>query len=175
MASIPGLNAARSAWLPVVVFAVGLALGAALPHTPLHATATDSGTNFATATGRLDERAEGLFCLDFATGNLRGAAINPRTAKFSGYFYRNVLADLGLGDLKNPQFLLVTGEIDFQTSGGNVQRAKTVLYVTETTTGHVAAYAVPWNPSSPRIGAPFSSQLVLLDRVSTRDIPVGEL
>ncbi|MFO0896524.1 MAG: hypothetical protein U0836_03745 [Pirellulales bacterium] len=157
-----GLGAALLA-----TFASGLFVGTSWPHTPLHATATDSGPNLVTATGRLDDQVEGLFALDFTTGNLRGAAINPRSGRFTAQFQRNVLADLGLADVRHPQFLMVTGHLDFQSSA--VQRAQMVLYVTETTTGQTAAYAIPWNPSTARLPTAITGQFVLLDRMRVRE------
>jgi hypothetical protein len=170
-------SSAKTGWLGLGVL-IGMLLAATLPglwpHTPLHASATDSGENFAIATGPLDERMEGIFCLDYLTGELRGAAINFRTGKFTGYFEGNVLADLNATEIKNPQFLMVTGGADFLRPGGNIRQANTVVYVMETTGGWLAAYAIPWNPSSQALAAPFFSRFVLLDKRQIRQVAIRD-
>jgi hypothetical protein len=175
--NIDRLSTGRAGWLGLGIVA-GLVLGAALPgfwpHTPLHASTADSSDNFAIATGALDDRMEGIFCLDHLTGNLRGAAINFRTGQFTGFFQGNVLADLNATDIKNPQFLMVTGGADFLRPGGQIKQANTVIYVMETTGGWLAAYAVPWNPSAAALAAPFASNFVLLDRRLIRDIAIRD-
>lgn len=175
--SVDRISSGRAGWLSLGVV-LGLVLGVALPglwpHTPLHATATDSNDNFAIATGPLDERMEGIFCLDHLTGELRGAAINFRTGRFTGFFEGNVLADLNATDIKNPRFLMVTGAADFLRPGGNIRQANTVVYVIETTSGWLAAYAIPWNPSSQAVAAPFASRFVLLDKRQVRQFAIRD-
>ncbi len=175
--SFDRFSSTKTGWLGLGVL-IGLVLSVALPgiwpHTPLHASATDSGENFAIATGLLDERMEGIFCLDFLTGELRGAAINFRTGRFTGYFEGNVLADLNATDIKNPRFLMVTGGADFLRPGGNIRQARTVVYVMETTGGWLAAYAIPWNPSSQALAAPFASRFVLLDKRQVRQVAIRD-
>ena len=56
--------------LPAVTLLVGLAVGSMLPHSPLHAVATDSNDAFIIATGPLAQDVEGLYLLDCLTGNL---------------------------------------------------------------------------------------------------------
>jgi hypothetical protein len=167
----------RGVWL-LAGLVLGIPLGAGLggywPYAPLHAVATDSSDNFAIATGPLDERMEGIFCLDQLTGDLRGAAINFRTGRFTAFFEGNVLAALNATDIKNPQFLMVTGHADFLRPGGNVRQANTVIYVMETTGGWLAAYAVPWNPSSQALAANFAANFVLLDRRQVRNVEIRD-
>ncbi len=124
-----------------------------LPETMLHAAATDSTENFAVATGPIDENAEGVFLLDSLTGDLQCTVLNFRTAKFTSFFRTNVLKDLGV-EGKKPEFLLVTGVVQFRT-GGTTRPARCVAYVVDATTGRYAAYGVPWstNQNRPLIGA----------------------
>jgi hypothetical protein len=175
--SFDRFSSGRGGWLASGLL-LGLVLAAALPSfwptTPLHATATDSSDNFIISTGQLDERMEGIFCLDSLTGELRGAAVNFRTGRFTGFFEGNVLAHLNATEIKNPKFLMVTGYANFLRPGGQVKQANTVLYVMETTGGWLAAYAVPWNPSAAAVAAPFASKFVLLDRRQIRNIEIRD-
>lgn len=168
------LNRRPQAFVGTLV--VGLLAGALLgdywPHTPIHAVATHGNQTFAIATGPLDDRMEGVFFLDYLTGDLRGAALNFRTGRFSAFFERNIAADLGLADVRNPQFLMVTGAADFIHPPGQTRQGRTVIYVAETTSGWLGAYVMPWFASGQGTSAPFASQFVLLDRRRIRNAPV---
>jgi len=117
-----------------------------LPHTPLHAVATDKYDTFAVATGPVDESVEAIYFLDFLTGDLRAAVLGRRTG-FIAYYYYNVNTDLGVEPAKNPRYLMVTGQADLRRGGGMIQPSLSVVYVAEITNGTVAAYAIPWSPN----------------------------
>ena len=156
----------RPAWL-VVGLAAGLALGAVLPHAPLHATATDRQDNFAIATGPVDESLEAIFMLDFLSGTLKSYVISTVTGKFTAYYERPVLPDLGVDATKNPKYLVVTGGANLRRSG-QIQPSLSVCYVAELTSGKMAVYAIPWSRGQANASQPIKSTFLLLDVVQFR-------
>jgi hypothetical protein len=137
------LLSARAAWLCLGVL-IGLVIGAVLPQAPLHAVATDRQDNFAIATGMVDEGIEAVYMLDFLTGDLRAAVLNPNTRTFSSTFQRNVATDLKVEQGKNPRYLMVTGAVDLRGAGGG-QFGNSALYIAELSTGNMGVFALPWN------------------------------
>src|SRR5262245_53709809 len=90
----------------------------------LKAMAAQSNDNFAIATGVIDDEVEGLFTLDFLTGDLQCYVVNPRTGALGGWFKTNVAKDLPPeGGNPKPNYLLVTGTIQVQGSSGNQRPA----------------------------------------------------
>src|ERR1044071_1236909 len=88
----------RSAYLGiglVVGLIVGLNLEGLWPSVPLHAAATHGIDKFAIATGLVDNTVEALYFLDFLTGDMRAAVINPKTGKFNAFFTRKILPEFG--------------------------------------------------------------------------------
>ena len=57
--------------------------------TDLHATATHGNDAFAIATGDIADGVEGVFFLDFLTGELQCRVINRRTGQLGGQFRQN--------------------------------------------------------------------------------------
>ena len=181
-----------SQWLlkkrPVVMLMVGLTMGLLVgvgmmigtlttlgrssslelqvPETILHATASHSGKSFAMATGMIDNDIEGLFTLDFLTGDLKCWVINPRQAMagWSGGFQHNVIADLGVQQGKEPNYVMVTGQANFSRGGAQSTPANCVVYVADANTGNFAAYTIYWNSTMSKTGAlqsgPFQRILV---------------
>lgn len=123
------------------------------PAVPLHATATHGGESFAIATGTITPEVEGIFFLDYLTGELQCRVINVRTGQLGGMFKHNVFSDLGVEKGKKPSFLMVTGLTQFRAFGGGTQLAGCVCYVTDANTGIWAAYALPWNRQAEAVGA----------------------
>src|SRR5688572_8028363 len=93
----------QSAVFLAVGLAIGLAIGgamtagvligkqsvvpdAALAELRLKAAASHGGETFAMATGLIDDGVEGLFCLDYLTGDLSCFVVNPRTGAPGGVF-----------------------------------------------------------------------------------------
>jgi hypothetical protein len=160
-----------AAWL-VVGLILGLGLGGFLPHAPLHASATDHTDNFILATGLVDNQLEAVFILDSLTGSLKCAVLSTATGKFTSAFETSVLDDLGVKADQNPKFMMVTGAAVLRRQVGNFQPGRSVVYVTETTTGRVAAYAVPWSGGLATSLAPFKGQLFRLDVLQFRTAAV---
>ncbi|MBM3953538.1 MAG: hypothetical protein FJ309_02755 [Planctomycetes bacterium] len=121
--------------------------------------------SFATCTVPLDGF-EGLFLLDFETGDLSGGILKPATGKFTGLYKTNVLKDLGFkpGQAKNPKFLLVSG-IANVTRLGPLTLSPSALFVTDSATGTTVAYGIP-SLTAPAAGA--FAELVRLDVVNPR-------
>jgi hypothetical protein len=137
-------SSSKYAWLGCGLV-LGLVLGGFLPHAPLHAVATDRHENFAIATAAMDDGVEGVFFLDFTTGNLQGAVINPLRGAIGITYSRNVQADMKVDLSKSPKFMMVTGAMEVRGPGGSGQYAQSVVYVAEASSGIIACYAMPFN------------------------------
>jgi hypothetical protein len=113
----------------------------------MKAMATHGGESFAMATGFVGDGMEGVFFLDYLTGDLKGFVLNSRTGGFGAGFKTNVAADLGVEKGKKPSFLMTTGMVNFRTGGnvGGKKPADCVVYVCDTHTGNFAAYSIPYN------------------------------
>jgi hypothetical protein len=125
---------------------LGLNLEGLWPSAPLHASATHGIDKFAIATGTVDAGVEALYFLDFLTGDMRAAVINPKTGKFTAFYSRNIAADFG-GAGRSSGYLMVTGSVNMPRGSNNFQYAQSIVYVAEAGTGQVAAYTIPWNSS----------------------------
>ncbi len=125
-----------------------------IPETILHATATGSGESFAMATGLIDTDIEGLFTLDYLTGDLKCWVLNPRAPQMGwvGAFQHNVIADLGVQQGKDPNYVMVTGQANFQRGGATTSPASCAVYVGDANTGNFAAYTIMWNRTAARSG-----------------------
>ncbi len=139
-------RAACLGWGLVLGLIVGLNVQGIWPSVPLHASATHGLDKFAIATGLVDTGVEALYFLDYLTGDMRAAVINPKTGKFNAFFSRNIAADFG-GAGRNTGYLMVTGSADMPRGTSKFQYARSIVYVADASTGQVAAYTVPWNSS----------------------------
>ena len=128
----------------VIGLVIGLNLEGLWPSMPLHAAATHGIEKFAIATGLVDNNVEALYFLDFLTGDMRAAVINPKTGKFTSFFSRNIAADFG-GAGRSSGYLMVTGSANMPRGTASFQYANSIVYVAEATTGQVSAYTIPWN------------------------------
>lgn len=100
----------------------------------LHASTAATGETFAMATGPIDSEVEGLYMLDFLTGDLQCVVLNYRSARFAALFRANVLADLGVEPAKKPKYLMTTGAINFPRGATAARPGNSVVYVLETAT-----------------------------------------
>lgn len=119
--------------------------GLSLPELKAHATASAAHDNFVVATGYVEDGTEGLFFLDFLTGDLKGAVLNNRGPGFNAYYQYNIAQDFAAGAVKNPKYLMVTGGARDMGGGAGGRLARTVLYVVEATSGQMVVYALPYN------------------------------
>jgi hypothetical protein len=127
----------------------------------LHATASHGSTNVAVATGQVSEDAEGIFILDYLTGNLQCWVFYPRMQRFGGRFETNITAQLP--GTKNAEYLLVTGASNTTQTSGNARPAGCVAYVIDTKSGMFAAYSLPWNRQAELAGEPQKGMIAFLD------------
>jgi hypothetical protein len=113
------------------------------------ATATHGNDSVIMCTGEVDVGIEAVYVLDVVTGELKGAVLNTRTGKFmTAYTWSDVAKNLHADTVKNPKYLMVTGEAQAsQGFGSNGRIGRSVIYVAEVNSGWVACYAAPWNPA----------------------------
>lgn len=155
----------RPAWLVAGVLlglVVGMNLTGVWPSIPLHATATHGLDKFAIATGLVDDTVEAIYFLDFLTGDMRAAVINPQTGKFNSFYSRNIATDFGAVNA-GARYLMVTGFADMPRGRANFQYAKSIVYVAEASSGVVAAYTIPWNSAFQAARKPQTGEFVPLD------------
>ncbi len=125
--------------------------------TQLHALGAHGGDKLAMSTGPIDEDTEGLFVLDFLTGDIYCWVVNPRNllgSMFIGQFKHNVVADLGLDKGKAADYVLVTGTINAIRGGAAERPANCICYVGDANTGNVVAYTIAWNKTAANASVP---------------------
>jgi hypothetical protein len=117
----------------------------------LHAMATNSGDTFSMCTGAIADGMEGVFFLDYLTGDLQCMVPNARTGRVGGAYKYNVMADLNVeaGAEKKPQFLMV---------------------VADATTGNWVAYSLPWSRQLAATGAPQGGTLLKIGAGKAREL-----
>jgi hypothetical protein len=123
----------RPVWLSAGILlglVVGLNVKGLWPSIPLHATATHALDKFAICTGLVDDGVEALYFLDYLTGDMRAAVINPKTGRFNSFFTRNIAADFG-GAGRGTGYLMVTGFADMPRGVNNFQFAQSIVYVAD--------------------------------------------
>lgn len=140
-------------------FWLGQTRSPASPLPQLMAAAAASSDTMAVATGPVGRDAEGIFFLDFITGDLQCLVYYPRAGGFGAHYFGNVLPHLGGGG-KNSKYLMVTGQALVSSSTGGARPGASLVYVTDTTTGLFAAYAVPWDQTAEASGRAQSGGLL---------------
>jgi hypothetical protein len=153
----------RAAWVAAGLVA-GLAVAYLCPHVPTYATNADRDSQFMMITvpvGNkavgIDDPVDGVFILDFVTGQLKGAVMNRQLMKFTSFYMRDLAADFGVKD-EDPHYCIVSGYSQMPALQG-ATFASGVLFVGEMNSGKVAAYGFPWNEA----GAGQPMQLILID------------
>ena len=106
-----------------------------------------SGQNMAVATGAVSDDAEGVFFLDYLTGDLQCLVYYPRSGAFGARYYTNVQQHMPSSG-KSAQYLMVTGGTVSSRTSSNVKPANCLVYVTDVNNGTFAAYTVPWNKTA---------------------------
>lgn len=125
-----------------------------MPEIPLYAAGAHGAEGFAMATGNIDEDSDGLYTLDFLTGDLMCWMFNPRTGTFTGLFTANVLNDLGIPEKgKKPNYAIVTGLVSWRGGvSGPARPGNALVYVADTNTGNFAAYGLFVNRAASGVG-----------------------
>ncbi len=106
-----------------------------------------SGQNMAVATGAVSEEAEGVFFLDYLTGDLQCLVYYPRSGAFGARYYTNVQQQMPSSG-KGAQYLMVTGSAVSTRTSSNVKPGNCLVYVTDVNSGTFAAYTVPWSKTA---------------------------
>jgi hypothetical protein len=138
--------------------AVGLAASWFSPQEPMHAGTADRDDKFAMLTvpvkdvtfGGVRDHLEGIFVLDFLTGQMKGAVLG-KTGTFSHFYFRNIAADFQVDPSATPHYAFVQGNAQLP-SQGRFTMATGVLYVGELTSGKVAAYGFVFNDVNRPVG-----------------------
>lgn len=146
----------------VLGLVVGLNIQGLWPNVPLHATATEGYESFSIATGLVDNDVEGLYFLDYLTGDLVGAVINPKTGKFNAKFTYNISQDFA-GAGRNAKYLMVTGLANMPRGRAGYQPANSIVYIADANSGQIGAYIMPWNSSMQAAGKPQAGVFRVLD------------
>lgn len=146
----------------VVGLVAGLNIQGLWPNVPLHASATQGYENFSIATGLVDNGVEGLYFLDYLTGDLVGAVVNPQTGKFNAKFTYNVSQDFTSAG-RNAKYLMVTGLVNMPRGRAGFQPASSIVYIADVTSGQVGAYVMPWNSSMQAANKPQTGVFQALD------------
>ncbi len=122
----------------------GLAIAFVWPHEHAAAVVGDRNDKFAVVTAAVDATAfvEGVFVLDFLTGQLRGSVLNPTAGAFAVLYARNVAQDFNVNPNEPGTYAIVSGRTNMNASGGG-QPAASCIYVAELTSGKVVAYSFP--------------------------------
>lgn len=150
------------------------------PEVVLHAESASGCDSMAVATGPVDDDAEGLFTLDFLTGELSCFVLytkGPSARQVGGTFKANVTAPALLGTPqagKKPHYLLVTGKAAFIRGGGTsqVRPGYSVAYVVDTNTGKWVAFGIPWNPGGPSRGQAQVADMIPLAQGNARSAAI---
>jgi hypothetical protein len=140
----------------------------------LKAVASHGTDTFAIATGAIDDELEGLYTLDFLTGDLNCFVINPRTGNFAGWFHANVANVLKVERGKKPSYLIATGLINATGGGGGGRPAASLCYVADANTGQVAAFTFPWVKAATSAGAAQATEMRALGPWKARNVDLRQ-
>lgn len=134
-----------------------------------------SGQNMAVATGAVSDDAEGVFFLDYLTGDLQCLVYYPRSGAFGARYYTNVQQHMPSSG-KSAQYLMVTGSaLSSRTStSSNVKPANCLVYVTDVNSGMFAAYTVPWSKAAESSSQAQLGALVLVGKGPIRNYQVAD-
>jgi hypothetical protein len=186
-----------SRWLrrnPIVVLGLGIVIGLLVgglrlydwqsatkqtrfegPAFPLHAAGGHGSDGFAMAVGSVDENFDGLYTLDFTTGDLKCWLVSPHNGKFVGVFAANVLSDIGVEKGKKPNYSLVAGRVGWK--GGKVgplSPSGAVVYVADANSGNFAAYGLSYSRELAAGGLPQKGALTFIDAGKGRTLLIRE-
>lgn len=144
------LASLRVSWLACGL-AAGLAIAYLWPHEPAYATNADRDTQFmmitipvGTSAAGINDPMDGVFILDFLTGQLKGAVMSRQARAFVSFYFRDLAKDFEVQGDADPHYCMVSGYAQLTNQGGT-QMASGMLYIGELNSGKLAAYAFPWH------------------------------
>lgn len=139
----------RGIWLTVGLIG-GLCVAFVWPHERALAATADRSQQFAMITvpvgmqgAAIHDPLEGIFVLDFLTGQLKGAVMNRQAGTFGAQYYRNVADDFKLPPKAEPQYSIATGVSQLAARPG-ASFASGIIYIGELKSGKIVAYAFNW-------------------------------
>lgn len=160
---VPGLALAIGVAIGLVFGGEGATEGPTFQGMPVQALGASSGESYALTTGPVDGESEAIYALDFLTGDLYAWVYYPRGGQFGAqYGPYNVTADLQSEAGKTPSYVMVAGASEIRGPGGQSTFANSIVYVADSNTGRVAAYAIPWDRNLAAQVAPQQSTFVRL-------------
>ena len=130
----------RLVWLTAGL-AVGLCVSYFWPHEPALAVGNDRDSKFGMLTAPMAPNIEGVFVLDYLTGQMTGAVLNGSSGKFNHVYLRNVAVDFNVDPKSQPHYVFVAGQMALPRKSGLYPGAS-VIYVGELSSGKVLAYGV---------------------------------
>jgi hypothetical protein len=140
----------------------------------LKAMGTHGGKTFAIATGQIDEEVEGLYTLDFLTGDLQCYVVNTRTGLPGGWFKTNITKDLSVERGREPSYLMVTGTFNVRGAAGNARPAASIVYVADANTGEVACYNFLWARAYAAAATPQMREMYTVAKWKARTLELRE-
>jgi len=157
----------RITWLAIGVMA-GMCVSYFWPHEPAYAISNDRDEDFALFTSPVSfgQTAQGIFVMDFVTGQLKGAVMNNKLGKFTNFYQRNIAEDFDVDpDDGEARYAIVAGAANLPSQGRNTT-ATGVIYVAELNSGQCIGYAFQYREST-QIVPEF--ELAIADRFRWRD------
>jgi len=151
-----------------------LAAATGLKDLQLKAMASHGSDTFAIATGPVDDDVEGLFTLDFLTGDLMCFVVNPRNGQMGGMFRANVANALSVEKGKKPHYLIATGTINTAGGYGGAKPAASLCYVVDANTGEVAAFSFPWTKAATSAGVAQATEMRLVGKWKARSVDLRQ-
>lgn len=148
-----------------------------IPDLSVYATASHGADTIAAATGPIDDDVEGLFTLDFLTGDLLCHVMYVKGGagrQWGGRYKTNVLAHLPVEKTKKPNFIMVTGQSRFVGATSAARPGMSIVYVIDANTGIFAAYGLQWQSSMHSRGLPQVGALQLLNTGNARMVVIRE-
>lgn len=114
----------------------------------------------------LDAGMEAVVTLDHVSGDMTGYVLNRSNGQFFIRYRYNVTQDF---PQHHGAYLMAAGLADFRGFRSNARLAGGVIYVSEEMSGHVCAYAIPWDPQFATSNAVNQElKFIPLDRAQTR-------
>jgi len=127
----------------------------AIANSPAWLDTASRGNKVSMATGLINDGIEGIFALDHQTGNLFCWVLDPRNLAMTAEYATNIPLQLGLGQGGDFDFVMTTGQIQFQGGrAGNVRPVGCIVYVAEGNSGKVGGFTFNWAQPLAVRGAP---------------------
>ena len=156
----------QGSWMLAAGVIIGLVLGGLVPPLPLHGSTAASIEGFSVVSAELEPGQEGIYYLDYQTGDLGAAFLHPRTGKFINLYKHNILKDFA--EAKTPKFMMISSSTPMIFPQGNIRPSVGIVYVIEITSGIACAYTAPYATNRESIPTPTNEALRLVDKIKFR-------